>query len=135
MSLYTLKELNNKPAEIIGSLILEGYKIVPTEQTNKREFVAVLTKGNYTVKVVTRNGYYNYDHFVIIFTAEHKTDHKFDFEESRIYYKSYSDKYGEVYSDSEKEAEDECLKYRTKCYEDMYLTGNFPKTYTEIKFK
>ena len=133
MSLYTLKELNNKPAEIIRVLILEGYKIIPTEQpSNKSEFVAVLTKGNYTVKVITR---YSYDHFVIIFTAEHKTDHKFDFEESRIYYKSYNDKYGEVYSDSEKEAEDERLKYRTKCYEDMYLTGNFPEIHREIKFK
>ena len=133
MSLYTLKELNNKPAEIIRALILEGYKIIPTEHpSNKSEFVAVLTKGNYTVKVITR---YSYDHFVIIFTAEHKTDHKFDFEESRIYYKLYNDKYGEVYSDSEKEAEDERLKYRTKCYEDMYLTGNFPEIHREIKFK
>lgn len=129
MSLYTLKELNNKPAEIIRSLILEGYKIVPTEQTDKREFVAVLTKGNYTVKVITRNNYYSYDNFIIIFTVKHNTDHKFDFEESRIYYKSYND----IYSDSEKEAEDERLKYRTKCYEDMYLTGNFPEIYREIK--
>lgn len=132
MSLYTLKELNNKPAEIIRSLILEGYKIVPTEQTDKREFVAVLTKGNYTVKVITRNNYYSYDHFVIIFTAKHKTDHKFDFEESRIYYKSYSDKYGEVYSDSEKEAEDERIKYLSKCYEDMYLSGKSPEIYTKF---
>lgn len=31
MSLYTLKELNNKPADIIRSLILEGYRIVPIE--------------------------------------------------------------------------------------------------------
>lgn len=125
MSLYTLKELNNKPADIIRALLLEGYKIVPTEQPNsKQEFVAVLTKGNYTVKVITR---YSYDNFFIIFVAEHNTDHKFDFEESRVYYKSYSDNYNEVYSDSEKEAEDERLKYRTKCYEDMYLTGNFPE--------
>lgn len=131
MSLYTLKELNNKPAEIISALILEGYKIVPVEQTNgnKKEFVAVLTKGNYTVKVITR---YSYDYFFIIFTAEHKTDHKFNFEESRIYYKSYSDKYGEVYSDSEKEAEDERLKYRTKSYEDMYLAGKAPEIHTKL---
>lgn len=136
MSLYTLKELNNKPAEIIRALILEGYKIVPTEQpNNKSEFVAVLNKGNYTVKVITRNGYYNYDHFVIIFTAEHKTDHKFDFEESRIYYKSYSDKYGEVYSDSEKEVEDEHIKYLSKCYENLYLVGKYPEIHREIKFK
>lgn len=134
MALYTLKELNNKPAEIIRSLILEGYKIVPTEQSsNKKEFMAVLTKGNYTVKVITRCGYYDYNHFVIIFTAENNTDRRFDFEESHIYYKSYSDNYNEVYSDSEKEAEDERLKYRTKCYEDMYLTGNFPEIYREIK--
>lgn len=130
MSLYTLKELNNKPADIIRALILEGYKIVPTEQVNnKSEFVAVLTKDNYTVEVITR---YSYDYFFIIFTAKHKTDHKFDIEESRIYYKSYSDKYDEVYSDSEKEAEDERLKYRTKCYEDMYLAGKFPGIYKEF---
>lgn len=130
MSLYTLKELNNKPADIIRALLLEGYKIVPTEQPNsKQEFVAVLTKGNYTVKVITR---YSYDNFFIIFVAEHNTDHKFDFEESRVYYKSYSDNYNEVYSDSEKEAEDERLKYRTKCYENMYLTGNFPEIYTKL---
>jgi len=130
MSLYTLKELNNKPAEIISALILEEYKIIPTEQSsNKKEFVAVLTKGNYTVEVITR---YNYDYFVIIFTAKHSTDHKFDIEESRIYYKSYSDKYDEVYSDSKKEAEDERLKYLTKCYEDMYLTGKFPEVYKEF---
>ena len=133
MSLYTLKELNNKPAEIIRALILEGYKIVPTEQpSNKSEFVAVLTKGNYTVKIITR---YSYDYFVIIFTAKHSKDSKFDLEESRVYYKSYSDKYDEVYSDSEKEAEDERLKYRTKCYEDLYLTGKFPEIHREIKFK
>lgn len=133
MSLYTLKELNNKPADIIRTLILEGYKIVPTEQTNnKSEFVAVLTKGNYTVKVITR---YSYDYFFIIFTAKNCKNSKFDFEESRIYYKSYSDKYDDLYSDSEKEAEDERLKYRTKCYEDMYLTGNFPEIHREIKFK
>jgi hypothetical protein len=133
MSLYTLKELNNKPADIIRTLILEGYKIVPTEQTNnKKEFVAVLINGNYTVKVITR---YSYDYFVIIFTAEHKTDHKFDLEESHIYYKSYSDKYGEVYSDSEKEAEDERIKYLSKCYEDLYLAGKYPEIHREIKFK
>lgn len=130
MSLYTLKELNNKPADIIRSLLLEGYKIVPTEQSNsKQEFIVILTKGNYTVKVITR---YTYDYFFIIFTAEHKTDHKFDFEESRIYYKSYSDKHDEVYSDSEKEAEDERIKYLSKCYEDMYLAGRSPKSY--VKF-
>lgn len=130
MSLYTLKELNNKPADIIRALILEGYKIVPTEQpSNKSEFVAVLTKGNYTVKVITR---YSYDNFFIIFVAEHKTDHKFDFKESRIYYKSYSDKYSEVYSDSEKESEDERIKYLSKCYEDMYLSGKAPEIYTKL---
>lgn len=134
MTLYTLKELNNKPADIIRSLILEGYKIVPTEQScNKQEFVAVLTNGNYTVKVITRCGYYDYNHFVIIFTTENKTDHRFDFEESHVYYKSYSDKYDDVYADSPKEAENECLKYRTKCYEDMYLIGNFPEIYKEIR--
>ena len=130
MSLYTLKELNNKPAEIICSLILEGYKIIPTEQSsNKREFVAVLTKGNYTVKVITR---YSYDYYVLIFTAKHCKSSKFDFEESRIYYKSYSDKYDEVYSDSEKEAEDERIKYISKCYEDMYLAGKAPEIYTKL---
>lgn len=129
MSLYTLKELNNKPAEIISALILEGYKIVPTEQTNKKEFVAVLTKGRYTIKVITR---YSYDNFFIIFVAEHSIDHKFDFKESRIYYKSYSDKYGEVYSDSKKEAEDERIKYLSKCYEDMYLSGKAPEIYTKL---
>lgn len=130
MSLYTLKELNNKPAEIIRSLILEGYKIVPKKQpSNKREFVAILTKGNYIVKVITR---YSYDNFFIIFVAEHSIDHKFDFKESRIYYKSYSDKYGEVYSDSEKEAEDERIKYLSKCYEDMYLSGKAPEIYTKL---
>lgn len=126
MSLYTLKELNDKPADIIRSLLLEGYRIVPTEQTNKREFVAVLTNNHNTVKVITRC---SYDHFIIIFVAKHNKDHRFDFEESRCYYKSYDN----VYSDSEKEAEDERIKYITKCYEDMYLTGNFPETYTEIK--
>lgn len=118
MSLYTLKELNNKPAEIISSLILEGYKIIPTEQSsNKREFVAVLTKGNYTVKVITRC---NYDYYVLIFTAKHCKSSKFDFEESRIYYKSYSDKY------------DERIKYISKCYEDMYLAGKAPEIYTKL---
>ena len=131
MSMYTLKELNNKPAEIIRSLILEGYKIVPTEQpSNKREFAAILTKGHYTVKVITR---YSYDNFFIIFVAEHSIDHKFDFEESHIYYKSYGDNYNEFYADSKKEAEDERIKYLSKCYEDMYLTGNFPEIYREIK--
>lgn len=133
MSLYTLKELNNKPADIIRALILEGYKIVPTEQTNnKSEFEAILTKDNYTVKVITR---YSYDNFFIIFIVKNCKSSKFDFEESRIYYKSYSDKYDEVYSDSEKEAEDERIKYISKCYEDMYLTGNFPEIHREIKFK
>ena len=41
--------------------------------------MAVLTKGNYTVKVITR---YSYDYFFIIFTAKHCKDSKFDFEES-----------------------------------------------------
>jgi hypothetical protein len=67
MSLYTLKELNNRPADIIRSLLLEGYRIVPTEQPNKREFVAVLTNSSYTVKVITRCGY---DHFAIIFVVK-----------------------------------------------------------------
>ena len=146
MSLYTLKELNSKPADIIRSLILEGYKIVPiepisegykikgcklipVEQFNKREFVAVLTNDYYTVKIITRR---SYDHFVIIFTAKNKTDRQFDLEESRVYYKSYSDSYNEVYADSEKEAEHERNKYLTKCYEDMYFVGNFPKIYKEI---
>ena len=34
---YTLKELNNKQADIINALILEGYKIIPTEQTNNKK--------------------------------------------------------------------------------------------------
>lgn len=130
MSLYTLKELNNKPADIIKSLILEGYKIVPTKQFNKNEFVAVLANDYYIVKIITR---YSYKHFVIIFTAKNKTDSQFDIEESCVYYKSYSDNYNDVYSDSEKEAEDERIKYRTKCYEDTYLAGNFPVIYTETK--
>lgn len=126
MALYTLKELNNKPADIIRSLLLEGYRIVPTEQSsNKREFVAALTSGRCTVKVITR---WSYDHFVIIFIVKHNEDHRFDFEESRCYYKSYYD----VYADSEKEAEDERIKYLSKVYEDMYLIGNFPETYMEI---
>lgn len=126
MALYTLKELNNKPADIIRSLLLEGYRIVPTEQSsNKREFVATLTNGCYIVKVITR---WSYDHFVILFVVKCNEDHRFDFEESCCYYKSYYD----VYADSEKEAEDERLKYITKCYKDMYLTGNFPETYREI---
>lgn len=129
MSLYTLKELNNKPADIIRALTLEGYKIVPAEQTNKKEFVAVLTKGNYTVKVITRH---SYDYFVIIFIAEHSINHKFDLEESRIYYKSYGDNYNEFYADSEKEAEDERIKYLSKCYEDMYLSGKAPEIYTKL---
>ena len=115
MSLYTLKELNNKPADIIRSLLLEGYRVVPTEQTNKREFAAVLTNNHYTVKIITR---YSYDHLVIIFVVKCNENHRFDFEESRCYYKSYYD----VYADSEKEVEDERIKYLTKCYEDMYLT-------------
>lgn len=126
MSLYTLKELNYKPADIIRPLLLEGYRIVPTEQINKREFVAVLTNDRCTVKVISRC---SYDHFIIIFTVKHNKDHRFDFEESRCYYKSYYD----VYADSEKEAEDERIKYISKCYEDMHLTGKFPETYTEIK--
>lgn len=126
MALYTLKELNNKPADIIRSLLLEGYKIVPVEQSsNKREFVAILTNDRYTVKIITR---WSYDHFVIIFIVKHDEDHRFDFEDSRFYYKSYYD----VYADSEKEAEDERIKYLSKCYEDMYLIGNFPETYREI---
>ncbi len=125
MSLYSLKELNDKPADIIRSLLLEGYRIVPTEQSNKREFVAVLTNNHYTVKIITRC---SYDHFVIIFVAKCDEDHRFDFEESRCYYKSYYD----VYADSEKEAEDERIKYLSKCYEDMYLIGNFPETYTRL---
>ena len=113
MSLYTLKELNNKPAEIIRALLLEGYKIVPTEQSNsKQEFTAVLTNGNYTVRVTTCCRDYC---FFIIYIVEHKTDHKFDFSKSYIYYKSYITKYNEVYSDSEKEAEDERIKYLSKC--------------------
>jgi hypothetical protein len=125
MSLYTLKELNNKSADIIRSFLLEGYRIVPTEQTNKREFVAVLTNNCYTVKIITRC---SYEHFITIFIAKCNEDHRFDFEESRCYYKSYYD----IYADSEKEAEDERIKYLSKCYEDMYLIGNFPETYREI---
>ena len=126
MALYTLKELNNKPADIIRSLLLEGYKIVPVEQpSNKREFVAILTNCRYIVKVITR---WSYDHFVILFVVKCNEDHRFDFEESLFYYKSYYD----VYADSEKEAEDERIKYLSKCYEDMYLIGNFPETYREI---
>lgn len=130
MSLYTLEELNNKSADIIRSLLLEGYRIVPTEQTNKVEFVAVLTNNHYTVKIITRC---SYDHFTIIITAKHCKNSKFDFEESRLYYKAYNDiYYNEVYSDYEKEAEDERLKYRTKCYEDLYLAGKFPEVYKEF---
>jgi hypothetical protein len=130
MSLYTLKELNSKPAEFIRALLLEGYRIVPTEQSNsKQEFTAVLTNGNYTVRVTTCC---KYDCFFINFIVEHKTDHKFDFEESRTYYRSYSYKHGEVYSDSEKEAEDERIKYLSKCYEDLYLSGKFPKSYAKF---
>ena len=125
MSLYTLKELNNRPADIIRSLLLEGYRIVPTEQSNKREFVAVLTNSSYTVKVITRCGY---DHFAIIFVVKCNEDYRFDFEKSRYYYKSHNN----VYSDSKKEAEDERVKYRSKLYEGMYLIGNFPETYIEV---
>ncbi len=125
MSLYTLKELNDKPADNIRALLLEGYRIVPTEQSNKREFVAVLTNNHYTVKIITRC---SYDYFFIIFVVKCNEDHRFDFEESRCYYKSYYD----IYADSEKEAEDERIKYLSKCYEDMYLIGNFPETYTEV---
>ena len=125
MSLYTLKELNDKPADNIRALLLEGYRIVPTEQSNKREFVAVLTNNHYTVKIITRC---SYDYFFIIFIFKCNEDHRFDFEESRCYYKSYYD----IYADSEKEAEDERIKYLSKCYEDMYLIGNFPETYTEV---
>jgi hypothetical protein len=127
MALHTLEELHSKTADIIRSLLLEGYRVVPTEQISKREFVAVLTNNHNTVKVITRC---SYDHFIIIFVAKHNKDHRFDFEESRCYYKSYDN----IYSDSEKEAEDERIKYITKCYEDMYLTGNFPETYTKINY-
>lgn len=127
MSLYTLKELNNKPADTIRALIQEGYRITPIEQPNsKTEFVALLTGNSYTIKVITRC---SYKYFVIIYLAKHNENCRFDVEKSYVYYKSHDD----LYSDSEKEAEDERLKYRTKCYENLYLAGKFPEVYKEFQ--
>lgn len=112
MSLYTRKELNDKTADQIRTLIEEGYRIDPIKSVSKdsNKFKAVLTNDltHFTVEIETVDDNESFKMLIDIFC---NMGGGFSNSFNIPYYKVHDD----IYADSKLEADNERVKWYAEC--------------------
>lgn len=128
--LYSLKELHCQTAKHISDAVNNGFKIDPDKSVSDDPhiFNVTLYKKN-TEQIIKISTKEDYDSFTRSFNIFCSIGGGFSQRFNVPYYKVHDD----IYADTEDEAKDEHIKYLSKCYEDIYLTGNISKIYREIK--
>lgn len=126
MALHTLEELHSKTADYISDAVNHGFKIDPDKSVSDDPHIFNVTLyKKYTEQIIKISTKEDYDSFTRSFNVFCSIGGGFSQRFNVPYYKVHDD----IYADTEDEAKDERAKYLSKCYEDMYLTGNISKIY------
>lgn len=123
MALHTLEELHSKTAEYIIDVINNGFKIDPYKSVSDDPHIFKATLYNKNIKqTVEIYSKEDNDSFIRSFNVYCSLGGGF----SQRFFNAYYKVHDNIYADSKEEAEEARNKYISKCYEDMYLKGNFP---------